>query len=73
MSMGLRQSGGETTRVSSGKKRARVAWSASAADESDDSDSAGSINHVPSSRPKKRFIWPEVSLLVYFESPSEGF
>lgn len=53
-----------TTRVASGKKRGRVAWSASAtrsgADDSDDSDSADSGSQRISSRPKKRFIWPEV-------------
>lgn len=62
MSSGSRQAGGaanSSTRVSSGKKRGRVAWSGSA-EESEDSDSAGSANQRSSSRPKKRFIWPEV-------------
>lgn len=61
MSSGSRQAGGaanSSTRVSSGKKRGRVAWSGSA-EESEDSDSAGSANQRSSSRPKKRFIWPE--------------
>lgn len=59
---GARHGSGATTRVSAGKKRSRSAWEVNAGtgDESDGSDSAGSVGQRTASRPKKRFIWPEV-------------
>ena len=57
-----------TTAGSTSKKRGRVACSddrvaySNDAEDSEESDSAGSADERASSRPKKRFLWPEVLL-----------